>query len=748
MPAPQFQIPQFQIPDGVKPTDPFVTILDPATGTATFLVEVIEIIYSTLRDKWMSQAKSIQQVRELWNAYVPKHLLPRLYGYELMMAPYAIAHMKIGLILSATGYRFASKERVRIYLTNALEPAQDFSDRFEFDVPALAHEAAAVNEIKRHKRFTVVIGNPPYSGEGMNKGEWIRGLIDTYMYVDGSHLGEKGKKNWLQDDYVKFLRYAQFELDTTKLGILGFINNHSFLDNPTFRGMRASLLNSFPRIHVLDLHGSSKKKERCPDDTSDENVFDIQQGVSVGFFWRTPGNETTRAIAHAHLWGLRGDASKSSPRGKYGWLVQHSNPSTDWVQLSPNSPFYLLVPQDADLRREYEDYWKLTDIMPHYGAGIITSRDHFVTDFEDAPLLKRLELFRDSSLSDEWIRINLEVKDNSMWSMAEARKDFRKDPTKRELLVDLLYRPFDSRRIYFETNVVFNMRIQVMRHMLAGRNIGLLTARSNKSPTPDHFFCSKLIVETKCGESTTQSSFFPLFLYAEESELGFKQGLRVNLSPTFLAAADGLFGAETKISKDGDAEDIFRYAYAVFHSPGYRSRYAEFLKIDFPRLPLTSSLELFRALARLGGELVALHLVEAPVQLAVSARYDKSAKGWRYDVAKGSRLPVALTFNGAAEPVVEKVSWSRDTVWLDKKQTQGFHGVREDVWDFHIGGYQVCEKWLKDRKGRTLTAEDITHYHRIVIALHETIRLMAEIDSVIEAHGGWPGAFTSETAKI
>ena len=261
----------------ISPDEPFVQILDPATGTATFLVEVIDVIHRTLAAKWKQQHLSEAQQRVAWNEYVPRHLLPRLHAFELMMAPYAIAHMKIGLKLAESGYNFGTEVRARIYLTNALERWVKQLPLIGFD--ALAHEAAAVNEIKRHKRFTVIIGNPPYSGEGMNKGDWIRGLIDTYMYVDGAHLGEKGKKNWLQDDYVKFLRYAQFELETTQLGILGFINNHSFLDNPTFRGMRASLLNSFQRIRVLDLHGSSKKKERSPDKTSDENVFDIQQGV-------------------------------------------------------------------------------------------------------------------------------------------------------------------------------------------------------------------------------------------------------------------------------------------------------------------------------------------------------------------------------------------------------------------------------------------------------------------------------------
>ena len=716
-----------EVPEGVRSDQTFVQILDPATGTGTFLVEVIGLVHKTMTEKWHTEGHSSTKIMELWNDYVPKSLLPRLHGYELMMAPYAIAHMKLSLKLYETGYRFGSDERARIYLTNSLEPPQEFSDTFAFAIPALAHEAQEVNSIKRNRRFTVVIGNPPYSGEGMNKGEWIRSLIDTYMYVDGSHLGEKGKKNWLQDDYVKFIRYAQHVLNQSKTGILGFINNHSFLDNPTFRGMRASLMASFPKINIIDLHGNSKKKERCPDGTNDENVFDIiQQGVSIGLFRRNPVKNASFNIEHAHLWGLRGNASTA---GKLRWLADNSIASTDWTHLYPISPFYLFVPQNLELRAEYASFWKLTDVMPHYGAGIITSRDHFVIDFDDAPLRDRLDIFRDPSISDDSIRANLGIRDNSMWSMAKARDAFRENPIRDDLFVDILYRPFDRRRIYFETNVVFNMRLQIMRHMLAGENLGLLTARSNKSPTKDHFFCSKLIVETKCGESTTQSSFFPLYLYPPDEEgLSVSMEAHPNFSPSFLAALrDSL---KTDID---DPRAIFHYAYGVFHSPTYRSRFDEFLKTDFPQLPITGSLELFRSLALLGGQLVSLHIMESPLL--------------------DSQI---TTFVGSDDFQVEKVSYSEETAWIDKAKTLGFQGVPEEVWNFHIGGYQVCNKWLKDRQAkggknprpaRTLTDDDIDHYQKIVVALNETIRIVAEIDEAIEAHGGWPDAFQVDQAS-
>lgn len=716
------KFPELKIPAGVSPDSPFVMVLDPATGTATFLVEVIDVIHKTMLAKWQKLGKREQEIGKLWNEYIPKHLLPRIYGYELMMAPYAIAHMKIGLKLFETGYQFMSDERVRVYLTNALEPASDDQQKLVGIVPALAHEAEAVNAVKRNVRFTLAVGNPPYSGESMNAGEWIRGLIDTYMFVDGVHLGEKGKKNWLQDDYVKFIRFSQFELDKSGVGILGFINNHGFLDNPTFRGMRASLLKSFSSIHVLDLHGNSKKKERGPDGDMDANVFDIQQGVSIELLWRRPIKNDKMNLGHAHLLGPRGEVQLSKSYGKYSWLAQHSDSTTNWSTLNPDAPFYLFIPQNINLRSEYESCWKLTEAMPFSGSGITTSRDHFVIDFEDAPLRKRLELFRDEQASDDFVRKELEIDDNSMWSMSKARKEFRKMPIRKNLFADLLYRPFDIRRIYFETNVVFNMRIQVMKHLLEP-NLSLITIRRVEIDRGfEHVFCANQLSVLHSVSLKEANVVIPLFLYPDDNDqqqdmLASKQRLP-NFAHPFIKSIAVSLGLPQKSASSLpvgiEPKEIFYYIYSFLHCPTYRTRYAEFLKIDFPRIPLTSSLELFRSLAKLGGKLVALHLLESPVVNNFITTY----------TGKGDNS------------IPKKPTWKENAVWINP--TQRFEGVPETVWNFHIGGYQVCEKWLKDRKGRNLTDDDITHYQSIVVALSETIRIMAEIDEVIDEHGGWP----------
>lgn len=375
----QVRQPELKIPEGVKADSPFVQILDPATGTATFLVEVIAVIHRTLAAKWKAQRLNEQQQIAAWNDYVPKHLLPRLHGYELMMAPYAIAHMKIGLKLHETGYRFQSEERVRVYLTNALEPASDAAKQRQFEAlaPALAHEAMAVNEVKRNQRFTVAIGNPPYSGISSNMSEQAQHIVDSYRFVDGAALNER--KVWLQDDYVKFIRTAQTTIDCSHIGVLGFITNHGYLDNPTFRGMRQSLIGTFECIRVIDLHGNANKLERSPDGSTDKSVFDIKQGVSICLATHGCPSST---VVHADLWGERDK--------KYLWLIKHDVHTTEFSLLEPNSPFYLLIPQLSKNRYEYEAWMKITEVMPLTSAGSITARDRFVIDFDRASLADRV----------------------------------------------------------------------------------------------------------------------------------------------------------------------------------------------------------------------------------------------------------------------------------------------------------------------------------------------------------------------
>ena len=737
---------EIKIPDGTLPDQAFVQILDPATGTGTFLVEVIDLIHRTLVANWMAQGHGEKKSAALWNEYVPKHLLTRLHGYELLMAPYAIAHLKIGLKLYETGYRFGSDERARIYLTNALEPAGDKQLTLDF-LPALAHEAQAVSDVKRNQRFTVVIGNPPYSGISSNMTPWIDGLLkgtvpdgastDSYYHVDGQPLGER--KLWLQDDYVKFTRLSQYCLTWTGVGIHGYISNHGYLDNPTFRGMRWSLMDAFDEIRVLDLHGNLKKKEATPGGGKDVNVFDIQQGVGIGLFVRCAAHCAGAAAAkvrHADLWGDR-DV-------KYRWLTKHSVAATEWEELPTTEPFFLFKPFDQSEAGDYNDWPAINEIMSVNVTGIVTARDDFVIDFDRFALKQRIADLRDSSLSDQAIRQKYFAGkgakkyppgDSRGWKLPKARQRLRDDRQWNERYAPILYRPFDIRDIYYVPWMVDWPRTEAMPHMLAGENLGLIFMRQvAQGDSYTHFGTSRMPVDARAFYSNKGiMSLAPLYLYpgvGKSDEALFhtwsegKGGRRPNIDPEFVETIAKAVGLVFVSDGRGDLkehfgpEDVLAYIYAVFHGPEYRRRFEPMLKLDFPRVPPPAATEPFAALAQLGHDLLALHLLESPTPTT----------------------PIT-EFVGGRNPDVEKISWSKNTVWIDRAQTTGLQGVREDVWNFHIGGYQVCEKWLKDRRGRTLSKDDIAHYQRIVVALTETIRLMQEIDEVIEQHGGWPGAF-------
>lgn len=704
-----------KLPVGMSPDMDFVQILDPATGTGTFLVEVIDFIHKTLVDKWKGQGHGQKKINMLWNEYVPKHLLTRLHGYELLMAPYAIAHLKIGLKLYETGYRFESQQRARVYLTNALEPAHDSSGKFEFALPALAREADAVNHVKRLARFTVVIGNPPYAGHSLNnKIAWIVDKVHDYKR-DIPELARPAQAKWLQDDYVKFIRLGEYTVEAAGTGLLGYISNHSYLDNPTFRGMRRHFIQNFPVSRFLDLHGNTKKRETAPDGSPDENVFDIQQGVSIVLATRPP-REVAKKTSFFELIGLR--------QVKYAALMSDKLTQQPWREISPTSDFFLLRPEDASLRQEYLAYLPLPMLMGENGdpaPGIVTTQDEFAISWSKKEMeSKVIDLL--STHNEKEARDRFRLCGQTQWSYTRAKAELPKLNWQDEI-GRVLYRPFDVRWTVYNPNVAVHRRMRVSQHFLAGRNLGLCVGKAGQVVGAGEWnlvSCTRQPVDFNYFYRGGACNF-PLLLMPVMDRLGLVQESRVNMAASFLAGLRKLENVNEiseQVSKAALAQAALEFIYAILHSRSYRSRYADFLKIDFPRVPRPTSQELFYTLARLGGELIALHLLEVP------------------------NLDLSTTeYIGSSAPEVEKVSWSNDTVWLDKAKSNGFRGVCEEVWNFHIGGYQVCKKWLKDRKGHTLSKTDIHHYRMIIVSLLETIRLMEKIDSVVEEYGGWPKAF-------
>lgn len=426
-------------------------------------------------------------------------------------------------------------------------------------------------------------------------------------------------------------------------------------------------------------------------------------------------------IYHAHLYGTRDS--------KYDWLLTHDVQSTTWQELHPQAPFYLLIPQNTDLLGEYEQGWKITEVMPVNSTGVKTHRDHFVIDFDAEKLRDRIAEFRDLTIPDEVIAQRYSLSDTRDWKIAVRRRSLAANQDWENYLTKCLYRPFDIRAYYHHQDVVELPRNEVMRHIINRENISLITSsRIEISRDYDQIFCADFVVQNHTLCLKEVNYHFPLYLYAvgEATPLEYHseitnltQERRANFSSEFLQALT------VKLGYTPTPEAIFYYIYAVFHSPTYRRRYAEFLKIDFPRVPLTASPERFQQLATYGEALVALHLLKSPQVDEFITQYTGNP-----DPVVDAGHPKFLL----PSPSGKGAGGEGGQVILNKKGDR-FTGVPENVWNFYVGGYQVCHKWLKDRKGRTLSPEDIAHYQRIVVALQTTIQLMQQIDAAIPS---WP----------
>lgn len=661
-----------------------VTVLDFATGTGTFLLEILHQIFDVV-----SEGVRDQMIRE--------HVLKNLYGFEYLIAPYTIAHLKLSQFLHDRGYSMRSKERLQIYLTNTLEP---ITPQPNFLLPALTEEVKNAQEIK-DKPILVITGNPPYSGHSKNKGAWISKLIETYKWVDGKPLGEKNPK-WLQDDYVKFIRFAQWKMDQVDEGIVGIITNHSFLDNPTFRGMRQSLMQTFNQIYVLDLHGNAKKKERTPDGGKDENVFDIEQGVSISLLVRKKG--LAQQVFHADLWGSR--------KHKYRECFEQDFRGIDWRRLEPNSPYYLFSPQDQEIRAAYEQFWPVTDIFKVNVLGFQTHRDHFAIAFERDDIISRIRDMRDKSKSDAELREKYILKDNRDWQLFTSREKIMGLVNWKDKIIQCDYRPFEKRWCYFGSEVMDYPRRELLDHVMHRDNLCLLIPRQIGGNEWRHaLICSAVANDCLVSNRTREANqVFPLYIYSPiqkkpkadlfDDHDPFQGKERIeNFSTNFRKFIDAKYGhAYTP-------EEILGYIYAVLHTPSYRQKYAEFLKIDFPRIPFVDDRAAFERLSALGTGLMEAHLMRRiPAAPAM-------------DITKGSNK-------------VEKPVYDRANQRLYINSGQYFAPVPEDVWEFHIGGYQVLDKYLKSRKDRQLSLDEVENVMNVVKVLRLTIDEMARLETI------------------
>jgi predicted helicase len=668
-----------------------VQILDPATGTGTFLAEVVKHIH-----------KKFEGQQGIWSKYVTNDLIPRLNGFELLMASYAMAHLKMDMLLTETGYKPTDDQRFRIFLTNSLEEAHP--DTQTLFSSWLSDEADQANAIKRDAPVMVVMGNPPYSGESANKGEWIMNLMEDYKKEPGGKekLKERNPK-WINDDYVKFMRFGQHFIDKNGSGILAFINPHGFLDNPTFRGLRWSLLRTYDKIHIIDLHGNSNKNETSPDGSLDQNIFDIKQGVSINILAKTGKKKADELgeILHYDLYGKR--------EFKYSFLQENSISSIPFFKLLNKEPMFFMVQKDSKTEAQYAKGFCVNELFKTSNVGIVTSRDNFVIDDSLDILKNRINDFYE--LESETLKTKYSLKESNSWKINDVKIKTKNLNSK--FITKISYRPFDNKYIYYNDSFLERSRTDTMKHFVNHKNLGLITARSNKSETCDHFFLSKNIMEAKCGERTTQSALFPLYLYpatTAQQSLHDNTERTPNLNPEIVKQIAASLGMVFTNEKETTANtfapiDLLDYIYAVLHSPTYREKYKEFLKIDFPRVPYPKDLTTFKKLSNLGSELRQIHLLESPIVEKYITQYPEDG-----------------------DNVVVKPVYKNGNVYIN--ETQYFANVPEVAWNFYIGGYQPAQKWLKDRKERELSYEDILHYQKIIVALSETDRIMKEIDGI------------------
>lgn len=687
-----------------------VQILDPATGTGTFLAEVVKFIYNG----------KFQAMQGAWSGYVEEHLIPRLNGFELLMASYAMAHLKLDMLLTETGYQPKKEQRFNVFLTNSLE--EHHPDTGTLFANWLSTEANEANHIKRDTPVMVVLGNPPYFGESANKGDWIMKLMEDYKKEPGGKekLKERNPK-WINDDYVKFIRYGQHFIEKNGEGILAFINPHGFLDNPTFRGMRWNLLKTYDKIYTLDLHGNTKKKETCPDGSPDVNVFDIEQGVSINLFVKTGKKKPAElgTVYHCDLYGKRQD--------KYDFLTGNSVGTVGYTELPNIEPAYFMVQKDFKKGGVYTEGFSAPEIFPVNSVGIVTARDAFTVHNTGEQVRQVIEQFlaMDNDRAREHFHLGKDAQD---WTIQCAREDLKKSGPDFSKIIEFDYRPFDRRYTYYTGNSKgFHCRARgnVMAHFASRNNLGLLTCRQTAIDRWEHLgITNGVIDDSRVSNRTKERGYvFPLYLYPDggQLDLGETRTRKPNLNVEIVAQIAeglGLEFTDEKEERDGTFApiDLLDYIYAVLHSPTYREKYKEFLKIDFPRVPYPTDAEKFWQLVKLGGELRQIHLLESSVVEQFITRYPVDGDN-------------AVTRSMTAKSIgYEPVGKESGRVWIN--DTQYFENVPLIAWEFYIGGYQPAQKWLKDRNGRTLNFDDILHYQKIIVALTETDRLMKAIDQI------------------
>ena len=677
-----------------------VTILDPASGTLTFPANAISIAHDEIK----KSAKA-----GTWTQVVKNHILKNFYAFELLMAPYIIGHLKISLLLEELGYKFENDEKFNLYLTNTL----DFKEHTTSTLPgfphALTEESEKALKIKKETPILVIMGNPPYSVSSANI---IKEDSDyKKLYESYKENVRKQERNIqpLSDDYVKFIAFAHWKIKQAGQGIVGMITNNSYLDGLIHRDMRRKLAEDFDEIYILNLHGNLKCQEKTPEGGKDENVFDIQQGVNIILLIKSEGIK--KEIKYVDFYGLREE--------KYKILETHDIEQINWQKLVPTEPDCYFILKDIKGKKLFDKFISVKDIFNIYNRCVVTSRDDFVIADKKHDLENKINMFLNPSLDDGTIKGGLNLKDGKSWKIANVRKKLISDGYKQELCMDYLYRPFDKRFIYYEDSLLERSRKKIMENM-KNPNLAFLLMRQVYWNGPhSHFLITEAITDSRIFISNRGAAdLFPLYLYKQKKGAIYSGQEKLDL-PGIQHTLRTSSGREPNINQNFynkleedlgrrvEPEDIFHYIYAILYSSIYRKKYNEFLKIDFPRIPFVKNSKIFDKLAKFGSELVDLHLLK-------SSKLDK----------------ILAKFPASDGCEVKSVKYDEKSQRIYINDIQYFKKVKPEIWNYYIGGYQILNKWLKDRVGRRLSNEDIEHYLKVISALHYTIELQKEIDEI------------------
>lgn len=674
-----------------------VTVLDPAAGTLTFLAEAAKLAVEEFTSKYGEGAKE---------NFIKEHILKNFYAFELMMAPYAVGHLKMSFLLEELGYKLHEDDRFKLYLTNTLE----MEELAQTELPgmvSLSEESHLAGKIKKEQPILVILGNPPYSVSSANKSDFIEKEMEIYK----EDVRAERNIQPLSDDYIKFIRFAQWKIDKSGKGIIGMITNNSYLSGLIHRGMRKNLLESFNEIYILNLHGNSRIGEKCPDGSKDENVFDIQQGVSISLFIKGKEQKGFGKVFYQDVYGLH--------EKKYAYLNKYDVTSIKWTKLQPVEPYYFFLKKDFSEQATYSKFLSIQDIFVQSSTGVKTNRDHFLVDFNRKVLERRIQSMRDNKLDDKLFGKTYNLTDGNYWNTARERAKVRDNENWPNQFYKYSYRPFDTRFIFYQPNLIEIGRggasKEIMRQFFK-ENIGICLTRQLSTLNFLHVFVTDNITDMCFISIKTKETgyVFPLYIYKQKDN-PVKKSLssvmmlfepaaeylvkKPNLSPALVEKLTKEF------KKSPTPEQIFYYIYAVLYSNIYRTKYAEFLKIDFPRISFTKDYKLFIKMGQYGEKLIDLHLLKSPELDSPIAR-----------------------FQGKGKNKVEKLRYEKGKLHINNDQY--FEGITPEVWEYQICGYQICDKWLKDRKGRALSLEDVERYCKVVGAIQRTIEIQKKIDNI------------------